>query len=265
MRPYDHLTMKTAGIDLSSQAAHTATCVIEWSDQEATVTKLFLKTDDATIKGLIADPEVHKLGIDVPLGWPRAFADAVTGYSAKGPWPTEYLHAANDAYRYRKTDLWVKDNLKKSPLSVSTNLIALPAMRAAALLSTLPDRCARDGSGVVVEVYPAVALRRWGFPSQGYKRKKNLSVRQALVDRLLEETKEWLSVGDKEADLCRRSDDAFDALIAALVARARDCALTEPIPEEHLDSALCEGWIAVPCEGSLIRLATSEPRSTDEK
>jgi hypothetical protein len=81
------------------------------------------------------------------------------------------------------------------------------------------------------------------------------------VNRFLSETEEWLNVCDTHSDLCRRNDDAFDALIAALVARASDCKLTEPIPEEHRKIARREGWIAVPIEGSLSQLAPCEPRA----
>jgi predicted nuclease with RNAse H fold len=245
--------MITAGVDLSSQAAKTATCVIDWSDQRAKVVELTLGGDDDSISALIA--RVDKLGIDVPLGWPIAFAEAVVGYSVDGSWPTEYLHTDNVSYRYRRTDLWVWKNLGTSPpLSVSADRISLPAMRAAALLSHLPQRSARDGSGVVVEVYPAAALRRWGLRSRQYKRKENSDARRELVARLLAETT-WLSIESSSADLCIDSDDAFDALVAALVTRAAAMELVEPIPGEDLTSALREGWIAVPIDGSLNRLA----------
>ena len=154
--------MITAGVDLSSQAVKTAACVIDWSDQRATVVELTLGVDDDSISALIA--RVDKLGIDVPLGWPIAFAEAVVGYSVDGSWPTEYRHTDNASYCYRRTDLWVWKDLGMSPpLSVSADRISLPAMRAAALLSHVPRHTARDGSGVVVEVYPAAALRRWVF------------------------------------------------------------------------------------------------------
>jgi predicted nuclease with RNAse H fold len=245
--------MLTAGVDLASQATKTAACVIDWSDQRATVVDLNLGVDDDSISELIG--RVHKLGIDVPLGWPVAFADAMSDYSSDGTWPTDYRHNDNASYRYRRTDLWVWKHLGTSPpLSVSADRIALPAMRAAALLSRLPHPTARDGSGVVVEVYPAAALRRWDLPSRQYKRKENSDARRELVARLLAETT-WLSVDSNGVDLCIASDDALDALVAALVARAAATELVESIQSEDLTSALREGWIAVPIEGSLVRLA----------
>jgi predicted nuclease with RNAse H fold len=245
--------MITAGVDLSSQVAHTASCVIDWSDGRGTVTALSLGVADDCIVQLIG--EVDKLGIDVPLGWPIPFVEAVAQHSQNGRWPSDYSHADTKALRLRRTDLWVQEHLDFSqPLSVSTDRIALPAMRAASLLSGLPDRTSLDGSGVVIEAYPAAALRRWGHPSRGYKGKSNSEVRRTLVQGFLAEAA-WLQVNDEQLNRCLSSDDAFDALIAALVARAATLALVEPIPEEDRVAATREGWIAIPVSGSLQKLA----------
>ena len=245
--------MITAGVDLSSQTAHTASCIIEWSGLGATVTDLKVDVDDCAIAALVQS--VDKLGIDVPLGWPLAFADAVAQHSRQGSWPVDYTHGDALAYRYRRTDLWVWKTLRTSPpLSVSTDRIAIPAMRAAAVFSRLAEEVALDGSGVVVEVYPAAALRRWGFTWRGYKRKE-ADARRLLVERVFKETAPWLSVAPSETELCLASDDAFDALVAALAARAVAASLVEPIPADERTAARKEGWIAVPREGSLERLA----------
>jgi hypothetical protein len=246
--------MITAGVDLSSQALRTACCVVEWADHRATLTDLSLGVVDGTITELIG--HVDKLGIDVPLGWPIAFAEAVMEHSLTGGWPVEYSHADTSALRLRRTDLWLWRSLGSSPpLSVSTDRIALPAMRAASLLASLPDRVALDGSGVVVEAYPAAALRRWGHRSRGYKGTTNAEARHGLVTGFLAATEPWLQVTDQQADRCLASDDAFDALVAALVARAAALALVEPVPEEDRPAARREGWIVVPLAGSLEALA----------
>jgi len=249
--------MITAGVDLSSQIDRTAACLVDWSVPHASVTALALGVDDDTIARLMVT--VVKLGIDVPFGWPTAFVDAVAQHSRDGSWPADYLHDDNSALRYRRTDLWVWKTLKtRPPLSVSSDRIALPAMRAAALFSRQVPRVALDGSGILVEVYPAAALRRWGLPSQQYKGKDYSDARRALVERFLEETAGWLSVRSDHVELCLSSDDALDALIAALVARAAAVALVEPVPNEDQAVAVREGWIAVPCLGSLSLLAGVE-------
>ena len=148
--------MITVGIDLASQTTRTAACVLDWSEGTAAVARLTLGVTDDDILALIS--VATKAGLDVPLGWPVAFAEAVSQHSASGAWPGAYRHADNRAYRYRRTDLAVWRTLGTSPpLSVSTDRIALPAMRAASLLSLLPTPAALDGSGTVVEVYPAAA------------------------------------------------------------------------------------------------------------
>jgi predicted nuclease with RNAse H fold len=249
----------TAGVDLSSQPAHTAACEIEWSDSRARITELTVGVDDDEIVRLVG--RVDRLGIDVPLGWPIAFADAVARHSRDGSWPPDYEHSDSSAYRLRRTDIWVWNTLGMSqPLSVAADRIALPAMRAAALLSRLSRLSALDGTGAIVEVYPAAALRRWDLPSRGYKRKENAGARSELVKRFVLETAEWLTMSDDGVGLCVESDDAFDALVAGLVARAVALDLVEAIPPEDRDSALREGWIAVPKAGSLGLLAATSRR-----
>jgi hypothetical protein len=248
--------MITAGVDLSSQTAHTASCVIDWSGGTARVTDLTVDVGDDAISALIG--QVNKLGIDVPLGWPVAFAQAVAQHSSQSSWPVDYAHSDTSAYRYRRTDLWVWKTLVTSPpLSVSTDRIALPAMRAAALLSRLPERVMLDGSGVVVEAYPAAALRRWGMAWRGYKRREQTDARRTLVERFFTETTSWLRITPADVGQCLLSDDAFDALVAALVARAAAVGLVEPIPDQDKSHAQREGWIAVPRPGSLACLPTS--------
>src|SRR5579875_3151679 len=117
--------MRTAGIDLASQAAGTAACTIEWAEAgpsagPARVTSLRLGVDDQAATELILGAD--KVGLDVPLGWPIAFVDAVSALTRDGSWPPEYLHATDTStLRYRRTDLWLWRELRTSPpLSVST-------------------------------------------------------------------------------------------------------------------------------------------------
>ena len=244
--------MICAGVDLASRPATTASCVIDFSARGAEVVELTTGVDDGSIVELIG--RCDKVGIDVPLGWPASFVKAVAGHGVDGSWPATYRHEDNEHLRLRRTDVWIHRDLgMPAPLSVSTDRIAIPAMRAAALLSRLQPRVRLDGSGVVVEVYPAAALRRWGLDSRGYKHQENRDRRRELLRRLRELTP-WLAVAAEHRDLCVESDDAFDSLVAALVARARAVGLVEEVPFEYQHDAAREGWIAVPLVGSLTRL-----------
>ena len=78
----------------------------------------------------------------------------------------------------------------------------------------------RSGAGRFVEAYPAAALSIWGFPAKGYKGPKKKDVLAKLVSEFADKTRAWLPLTDEVQSRCRESDDCFDTLVAALVARA---------------------------------------------
>jgi Protein of unknown function (DUF429) len=177
-------------------------------------------------------------------------------YAADGRFPAEV--AGTERLRLRATDL---DTLQRAgwpaPLSVSTDRIGVCAIRCARLLTALLDgRVDRTGGGLAVEVYPAAALRLWGLPARGYKGPSptNAGRRAGLVDAFLAAAAPWLAVESAEARLMRGSDHAFDALVAAVVARARLLGRTAPIPSGSLEAAQAEGWIHLPEPGPLAAL-----------
>jgi hypothetical protein len=106
------------------------------------------------------------------------------------------------------------------PLSVSTDLISLPAMRTMALLLRhgVTDR---SGDGRFYEVYPAASLNCWDIKCEGYKQKNERNVRNRVVDML----QGRLQI---EGDLSKyaETDHAIDALIASLTVRAAAKGLT---------------------------------------
>jgi len=237
----------TVGIDLASQAAKTAICRIEWSDHRAVVQDPIIGVSDADLLRLI--PSAAKVGIDCPFGWPDSFAAAVAAHRSFAPWPETDLVDL----RYRYTDR-VVTAIARRPLSVSSDLIGVTAMRCARLLSEL-DReghpVDRAGTGVVAEVYPAAALVVWGFEPAGYKRVAGLRKRKTLIAALEEATRDWVEVSEDALGMCEKSDDCLDALVASLVARAAAVGLTQPPPKDRVDQVQREGWIHLPSAGSL--------------
>jgi predicted nuclease with RNAse H fold len=219
----------TLGIDLASQPKGTAACLVSWARGTARAFESRRPADDATLLELAE--RADKVGIDVPLGWPDEFVAAVGAHSGGAGWPEP---EDRRLLRFRATDLAVWSTVGRPPLSVSADRIALCAMRAARLLSRL--EVDRAGSGKVVEVYPAAALRRWGV---GRDEIRGLP---------------WLGLEDGVRRACEESGDVADALVAALVARAAALGLCEPVPEELRERASREGWIALPLQGSLGRL-----------
>jgi len=236
----------------------TAACIMSWGEGSGTIESLRLGVSDAEIVRMMGD--VDKVGIDVPIGWPKAFVEALAQWSGEGSWPADYLHSNIEGYRYRRTDLHTWRTVGgPPPLSVSTDRIGIPAMRAAALLSRLSPPVVRSGSGAVVEVYPAAALRIWDLPSSKYKNSENSMGLEALVGKFVAAAG-WLTISIGQRIQCQASDDVFDALIAACVARAAALGLVRSIPTEEAEAARREGWIALPTKDSLDQLGG--PRST---
>lgn len=250
----------TVGVDLASQDKKTALCVIDWD--AGRVVRLQVGVSDEEIVDATTAPGVEKLAIDAPLGWPEPFVRALASYHDGGPFPVAAgEREQRKGFYLRETDRVVERAVAKRPLSVSTDKIAYIALRAAGILQTLGSRhrldVRRDGSGRVAEVYPGAALVRWrdalGSASAGYKVAGDNAVRDELVAAVRARTQ--LDLPAEQLALCRASDDAFDALLSAVIGRAVARGRCDPIPPEHRDLALREGWIHLPGADALGRLA----------
>ena len=243
--------MLTLGVDLASQPKPTASCLIRWSSTSALVEKLSMGATDSDLHELFG--RADKIGIDAPFGWPTCFSRAIANYSDSTVWPAVDV----SQLRFRRTDEVVKEKLGRWPLSVSSDLIAVPAFRAVRLLAQAAatgEAIDRGGSGRFIEAYPAAALAVWGFPSRGYKGSKGARVRSQLVSEFAKEPKAWLTLSNEDWSQCRMSDDLLDALVAALIARKAAIGCCEPIPPADRGLATQEGWIAVPQSNSLEKL-----------
>lgn len=247
--------MRTLGIDLSSKPERTAACVIDWMEKEARVTTLKVGVDDSCILSLAVDSDWT--GIDAPFGWPDEFVAMISQHQTGSADLPPLSDELKKKLCYRLTDHRVFKRTGKWPLAVAADRIAIVTMRGIRLLAKLgvKDRSGVDG---VVEVYPAAALRRWELIPAGFKGPKNGA---ALADfvQTLQAKAPWLILPVAAPKLFAKNDHAFDAVICALVARARALDLTErPAPTE-LATAQREGWIAIPDTGSLSKLPNAPP------
>jgi predicted nuclease with RNAse H fold len=241
--------VRTLGIDLAAQPANTSACAVDWGEGPPTVSELRAGLDDETLLEAIALAD--KVAIDAPFGWPDDFVDALVAHRGGRTWPGS--GEDQDLYRFqlsfRATDRRLIESGGRRPLSVSTDLIGVVAMRCAYLLdrlSQLGEPVDRAGAGKVIEAYPAPALSAWGLSATGYKSRVGAARLPELLSRLED------ALGDLEMTIQQReaagSDhNCFDALVCALVGRAAALGLTQPpAPGDQADRATREGWIHLP-------------------
>ncbi|MGW1026412.1 DUF429 domain-containing protein [Streptomyces sp. NPDC002577] len=242
--------MRTLGIDLAAGPRTTAAAVIVWEGASAVVEPPLLRCTDEDLLGLLTGLRPgERAGIDCPFGWPIPFVEAVSAHAAGRPWPGRGAESAahRATLRLRRTDLLTHRALgagARPPLSVAFDRLGATTARWAHLADALAARgleVERTGKGGIVEVYPAAARLRWGL---GSPRSMEVLLRAAPQ----------LQCEPHVQELYQRSEHAFDALIAALVARAAALGLTALPEGQDLAAAEIEGWIHLPAEGSLPRL-----------
>lgn len=239
--------MITLGVDLAADPKRTALAMVEWSGRKARLLEVRTTAEDDEIVELAV--QADKTGIDCPLGWSDEFVEFVNAHHTGRVSTTSVDPTARLPLRYRATDLFLIEQKLGRPLSVSSDLIGVCAMRAAGLLAAMSKAGIEvDRSGVrggVAETYPATAIRHWGLASGGYKGSTQTTALGVMIDRLKKGLPQ-LDLGNHEA-VCRSSHDAFDAVMCALVARATtQYRATIPIPRGLVQRARREGWIAVP-------------------
>ena len=237
--------MLVAGIDLAAEPKGTSLALIEWNNDQAKLKELFLGVDDQQLVKLTKG--ANKIGIDCAFGWPVEFFEFLTQHMN----PTQTSKGIDGAMEwrrtlsYRETDREVRTITGRWPLSVSTDRLGLTAMRNAGLLARYQEagvNVDRSGEGTVCEVYPGATLRLWGFDTAGYRTEDNK--RAELLEKLKSQAP-WLNLSSFE-DQMLDSTDCFDAVIAALAARAVALGAYSKPSKDQLDKAKVEGWICLP-------------------
>ncbi|GLZ51341.1 hypothetical protein Acsp07_09580 [Actinomycetospora sp. NBRC 106378] len=246
------MTVATLGVDLAAEPVGTAVVRLDWDDAQPRATVLPRRMSDAQLVEAIAGIGIAKVGIDCPFGWPAGFVDAVSAHAAGRTWPGGEGPAARRILRLRLTDREVAARFKE-PLSVSSTYIGATAMRCASILNAWRSRDPkhdRVGTGRLIEVYPALAMRHWHLDMPGYKNGDNWAKARKDILNAVGHTVDVEEVREAVLQSKTYGDDVIDALVAALVAAS---AMTpggvEPPPASDTDErriAEIEGWIAVP-------------------
>ena len=251
--------MRTVGVDLAAEAKGTAVAVVDWpagsttpnepaqSGESARLVHLRVGEDDRAV--LAARDGADRAAIDCPLGWPEPFVEFLLAHRTGHVLPPLGVDGLvwRRTLSRRTTDHECQRLTGLAPLAVAADRIAAVAMRGAGLLGALSAAGTpvdRTGAGTVVECYPSAALRTWGLPHRSYKRAAGASGLAALVDALTAALP-GLDV-DGHQPLLRGSDDAFDALVCALVARAAALGQVTAPASHQRDVAAREGWIVLP-------------------
>jgi len=241
--------VRTLGIDLAAQPANTSACALEWGPGRPLISQLRPGLDDDLLLDAIIGAD--KVAIDAPFGWPDEFVEAVSAHRNRAGWPGS--GEDQDIYRFRLsfriTDRRLIERGARRPLSVSTDLIGVVAMRCAYLLDRLAaigEPVDRAGSGKVLEAYPAPALTSWGLSATGYKSRVGVARLPQLLSQL-EDALGGIQMSVQQRELASSDHNCFDALVCSLIARAAALGLTEPAePGEEADRAVREGWIHLP-------------------
>jgi predicted nuclease with RNAse H fold len=242
----------TLGIDLSASDAQTAACFLDWRDGAGTdegSPPILGVGDDALLAMM---ERADKVGIDAPFGWPDTFREMVNTWSEEGAWDGDM---PRNSLRYRLTDQF-QISQGRTPLSVSSDRIASTAMRCADILAQhylARDEALDRVAGHVVEVYPAAALVAWGFDVKGYKDREATEKREQMLERLIDRA--CLRLSSQTVEHCAATDHALDALVSTLAARAQALGLTHPVSDGADAQVAREGWIHLPFDDSLERLA----------
>ncbi len=253
------MSTTTLGIDLSTEDHKTGAVSIEWQLGTATASMIPGPLDDLAIMNAIAAAD--RAAVDVPFGWPRTFVTAVGKHRSRVPWP---VGTPRSLLRLRLTDVRVKNLTGVTPLSVSSDRLGATAMRWAELETKLRRSgiatVDRTGcTGKVAEVYPMTALVQWGWyadprvmvlkPKNGSRASYKTGTHAHHLRRRflahLQLDAPWLQLNKTLMSELLKSDDVFDALIAALMARAVDSNLTLRPTAAEMNQAAAEGWIHI--------------------
>jgi predicted nuclease with RNAse H fold len=241
--------VRVMGVDLAAKAETTGAVVLEAVDEThwRAVQLSARPTDEDLVS---AAGQVEIIGVDSPLGWPKAFVKAVHAHHSHEPWPGG---TDRSNLTHRDTDRAIRRLGIRAALSVSADKLGSVAMRCALLQQQWAGvwgrPAPRDGSGRLVETYPAAALTAWRLESTGYKDRRNpvaaRTVREQIIQNIGAAVEGWLDV-TLVSERCVESDHVLDALVSGLVAIAAAGGATHEPSEDERPTALVEGWIHVP-------------------
>jgi hypothetical protein len=250
---YRHLTV--AGLDMASSPKNRGICVIEALVRppcnviRCGTVVLGSGASDEDVLSLFST--VDAVGVDIPLAWPLAFSNLLSGGAEPSLPLADRQLPSLESLRFRTVDLYVKTITGRYPLSVSSDLVAVPALKMRLLLWRMEPEARKKA----LEVYPAASLARWGLPNRGYKGSRGASVRQEIAGAIVSAIGQKLTLTPKQKESLVRDHNVLDSFVCALTALAQIYGLCDAPDEAGFNSVPPEeGWIWVPASDSLSRL-----------
>lgn len=251
--------VRVVGVDWATESKKRAAVELATQSGVLSLVKVVQPFSDSDAGSTLKDQELNVVAVDTPFGWPKDFSSFVSTWSAStgGPPPPTSL-----SFSLRTTDLVVRQETGKQPLSVSADRIGLCA-RSWVNVVTAEKVANRMDVGQrptperpVIEVYPGASLKVFAKHSNSKVDdadfKKKQASREAALKGLFsmfgvqdpkQLTKKLIGVGEEDSD-------AADAFLAALTAvayldRLPGWSVRRPTSNE-LTLAETEGWIFFP-------------------
>lgn len=164
---------------MSTSKAKTAAVALRWGPDEACVAAVRSPLASSEIAPLIAEQAGSWWAVDVPFGWPDAFADLVHNRHLRALAPDATPDEANwqkwrtRTLAQRRTDAFCTEDprIRTRPLSVSFDRLGATAAVWTLIEARLKqhgvevDRAGIDGP--VCETYPRAVLAAWGMTQVG--------------------------------------------------------------------------------------------------
>lgn len=243
--------MRSWGLDVSTDPRKTVAVALDWAGGDVKVGEIRPKQGVAEILTLLREQDYAVLAADVPFGWPTEFASLVAAHQEGHLAAWQHLPGQNQARTWRTTQaahrvtdiaLHRHEQIKRMPLSASFDRLGATAAMWALIEADMSSEVMIDRSGtyeastgpMIIETYPAAQLAAWGRPG---RTKPDWSELQSLLP--------GLEVDPDDEVILLKSDDARDALICAVSARARALGRTLEPDQDEVGAARREGWIHV--------------------
>jgi Protein of unknown function (DUF429) len=257
--------MQTWGVDLSTTASSTGVVSISWLASDRATFQChrdLTRTRSGLVEAIARTASQDWWAVDVPFGWPNGWGEFLQRHSqgpAELPNSAENVARPWQAVARRVTDLEVvgrtfADGRKRTPgFSVSFDKLGATAAAWAWVEFELErshgiviDRSGMSDTVRVCETYPAAAWRKW-FTSDNPSSAGTDNFREALAAVLEPADGDWTLSGHER-----------DALVCAVVARARALKATQGPSRAQEQPAKREGWIHLQRDGvSIAALAES--------